>query len=58
MRFEYAQSAKEFGPMFQFFRKYVADIRYHNPQLNIWRNKSENGPLVGRIVLVRKSGQG
>lgn len=38
--------------MFQLYRKYIADLRYHNPDLNIKRDATEEGPLIGRIVLV------
>ena len=41
--------------MFQFYRKYIADLRYHNPDLKILRNATEDGPLVGRVILVSKS---
>lgn len=38
--------------MFQLYRKYIADLRYHNPNLTIKRDATEEGPLIGRIVLV------
>jgi hypothetical protein len=43
--------AKEIGPTFQFYRKYVADLRYHNPNLKIIREVTESGPLMARICL-------
>ena len=42
--------------MFQFYRKYIADLRYHNPDLKVLRNATEDGPLVGHVILVSKSG--
>lgn len=55
LRMEYSKNAKEFGPMFQFYRKYVADIRFNNPELKIYRNATADGPLVGKIVLRGKN---
>lgn len=37
--------------MLVFYRKFVADLRYHNPNLKIQREITESGPLIGRIVL-------
>lgn len=56
IRLEYSRNAKEFGPMFQFYRKYIADLRFNNPDLKIHRNASADGPLVGKLVLVGKKG--
>ena len=44
--------------MYLFYRKYIADLRYHNPHLKIIRNATTDGPLVARIVLTSKSGMG
>jgi hypothetical protein len=41
--------------MFQYYRKYIADIRYNNPDLKIKREAIVDGPLVGRIILVPKN---
>ncbi len=37
IRMEYNRNAKEFGPIFRFYRKYIADLRHHNPNLKIIR---------------------
>ena len=37
IKFEYAKTAKELGPMLQFYRLYIADLRYNNPELSIVR---------------------
>lgn len=55
IRLDYSRSAKEFGPMFQFYRMYVADIRYNNHDLLIHRNATEEGPLVGKVVVRGKN---
>jgi hypothetical protein len=54
IRFESARNAKEFGPMYNFYRKYIADMRYHNPALRIVRDVTETGPLIARILLIKK----
>ena len=41
--------------MFQLYRMYIADLRFHNPNLTIKRNASEDGPLIGQIVLVGRN---
>lgn len=33
------------GPSFQFYRKYSADIKYHNPHLKMERIKTKEGPM-------------
>jgi hypothetical protein len=53
IRLEYNRSAKEFGPIFRFYRKYIADLRYHNPHLKIIRDASANGPLIARMVITK-----
>lgn len=55
LRLEYSKNAKEFGPMFQFYRKYVADLRLNNPELKIQRSATVDGPLVGKIYLRGKN---
>lgn len=55
IRLDYSRSAKEFGPMFQFYRLYVADLRFHNPDLTIHRNVTDEGPLVGKVVIRGKN---
>ena len=57
LKLEYSTTAKEFGPMYSFYRKYIADLRYHNPSLKLVREVTEDGPLVARIVLKSQSGQ-
>ena len=37
LKLEYSTTAKEFGPMYSFYRKYIADLRYHNPSLKLIR---------------------
>lgn len=44
--------------MLQFYRQYVADLRFHNPQLRILRESEVGGPLVGRVILVSNTGKG
>lgn len=39
------------GPTFAFYRKYIADLRYHNPHLSVIREITESGPLIARISL-------
>jgi hypothetical protein len=41
------------GPVFSFYRKFIADLRYHNPHLKIVREITESGPLIARIVIKR-----
>lgn len=53
IKFEYARQAKESGPTYAFYRKYIADLRHHNPNLKIYRDVQENGPLIARVVLLR-----
>lgn len=51
LKLEANKSAKELGPVFSFYRKYIADLRYHNPHLKISREISDLGPLIARISL-------
>lgn len=53
LRLEANRTAKEIGPVFSFYRKYVADLRFHNPHLKITREVSDLGPLIARITLRR-----
>jgi hypothetical protein len=46
--------AKECYPILQFYRKYCADIRFHNPDVKFHRITSKDGPIIAQIVLVRK----
>lgn len=39
------------GPTFAFYRKYIADLRHHNPHLTVLREITESGPLIARISL-------
>lgn len=57
LKLEANRSAKELGPVFAFYRKYVADLRHHNPHLLLTRQVTETGPLVARISL-RKAQEG
>jgi hypothetical protein len=44
--------------MFQFYRKYIADIRFNNPDLKLTREATPDGPLVARMILVSSTGKG
>ena len=55
MRFEYSKSARTFGPLYLFYRKYIADLRHHNPHMKIVRSATEDGPMVARLVLASNS---
>ena len=54
---EYRNQSKDIGPAFQFLRKYIADIRYHNPGIQIERNRSDNGPIKLKFVVYTKKSQ-
>ena len=51
IRYEYNRFAKEFGPMFQCYRLYVADLRFHNPHLKLQRAVTPDGPLIAKIII-------
>lgn len=51
IKLEANKLAKELGPTLAFYRKYVADLRLHNPHLKIHRLVTESGPLIARITL-------
>jgi hypothetical protein len=40
IKLEANRNAKELGPVYSFYRKYIADLRLHNPQLKITREVS------------------
>ena len=42
--------------MYRFYRKYIADLQYHNLGLKFVRYVAEDGPLVARIILKSKNG--
>lgn len=51
LKVEANRNAKELGPVLNFYRKYIADLRLHNPHLKITREISELGPLAARVSL-------
>lgn len=57
LKFEANRNAKELGPIFSFYRKYVPDIRFHNSQLKVSREISELGPLIARISIRKGEGE-
>lgn len=54
IRFQSARMAKELGPIFAFYRKYIAALRHQNPNLRIVRDVTDTGPLVARILIIKK----
>jgi hypothetical protein len=54
---EYRDQSKDIGPAFQFLRKYTADIKYHNPSIQIERNRSDDGPIKLKFLVYTQKSQ-
>ena len=57
MSVEYRDQCKDIGPTFQFLRKYAADIKYHNPEIVLERQRSEDGPIKLRMTVWTKNSE-
>ena len=53
---DYRNDCKDIGATFQFIRKYIADIRFNNPNIIIERNRTAEGPIKLKFTVTKNNG--